>query len=88
MRHFFKKLPWFHLGMEFETNIWAVVQNLDGTMESPFYELEPATHMGNRLTTPRSLPHQQGMSVRRGGWFFLIRLCTSFTHTIPTNPCL
>lgn len=41
--------------MEFETKIWAIVQNLDGTMESPLYELKPATHMENRL--PLSPPH-------------------------------
>lgn len=57
IRHFSKKPPWFYLGMEFETKIWAVVQNLDGTMESPFYDLEPATHMENRLTALPSPSH-------------------------------
>lgn len=52
--------------MEFETKIWAVVQNLDGTMESPFCELEPATHMENRPTPP----HLQGMGVWGGAAFF------------------
>lgn len=42
--------------MEFETKIWAVVQNLDGTMESPLCELRPATHMENRLTAPPPHP--------------------------------
>lgn len=70
-RHFCKKPPWFHLGVEFETNIWALVQNLDGTMESPLCELKPATHVGTRLTTHPSPPHRQRMGVRRRGWFLL-----------------
>lgn len=83
-----KKSPWFHLGMEFETEIWAVVQNLDGTMESPFCELKPATHMENRLTAPQSLPHLQGVDIRRGGSFLLILFVYFFSPTVPGSPCL
>lgn len=70
--------------MEFETKIWAVVQNLDGTIESPFCELKPATHMENRLTAPPSLPCLQGMGIRRGGCFLLILFVYFFSpHTVP-----
>lgn len=57
--------------MEFETNIWAVVQNFDGTMESPLYELEPATHMGSRLTTCPSPPTSKEWVSGKGVGFFL-----------------
>lgn len=77
--------------MESETDIWAVVQNPDGTMESPFYELEPATHMENRLTTPPSPPRLQEMGVRRGGCFLLpcyvYSLCPCHPYqSLPLSP--
>lgn len=74
--------------MEFETNIWAVVQNLDGTMESPFYELEPATHMGNRLHAAPSSPINKELVSGEGAGFFSFVSCTTFTYTMPANPCL
>lgn len=83
-----EKSPWFHLRMEFETQIWAIVQNLDGTTESPFCELEPATHMENRLTTPPCPPHLQGIGVRRGGCLLLVPFVYFSYAPRPVNPCL
>lgn len=57
--------------MEFETNIWAVAQNLDSTMESPLYELELATHRGSRLTTHPSPAANKEWVSRKGDGFFL-----------------